>query len=185
VSSKGDDSPYTSGVLLISPQFVYLIAGLCSLYLAVAPFFTSFHGPITLFSVALWIGTVLLLIVSVLPSTRRTNLVALVGSTLTTVLLCYEIVRLVELKLGHFHGQARLVAYQPTMFDHVNQIVSKPVLLLFLISSVASLLISALPRVACQQRSALPRIEDLSIPLNTSATSHGQTDELLSAKTSN
>jgi hypothetical protein len=123
---------------------VYLIAGLCGLYLSAAPFFTSFHGPITFFMAARWIGTALLLMAAALPSTRRTTVVALVGSTVTTILLCYEIVRLVALKLGHLHGQARLFAYQPTMFDRVNRIVSKPVLFLFLISSLASLLISAL-----------------------------------------
>ena len=63
---------------------------------------------------------------------------------MTTILLCYEIVRLVELKLGLLRGVARGVEFQPTMFDRINQIVSKPVLLLFLLSSVASLLISAL-----------------------------------------
>jgi hypothetical protein len=73
----------------------------------------------------------LLLIAAVLPSTRTTNTVALVGSIVTTILLFYEAVLLVELKLGHFHGAGRVVAFQPTTFDRVNQIVTKPILLLF------------------------------------------------------
>jgi hypothetical protein len=71
---------------------------------------------------------------------------------MTTVLLCYETVRLVELKLGHLHGVGRGVEFQPTMFDRVSRIVNKPILLLFLLSSVASLLISALITLRLRNR---------------------------------
>jgi membrane-anchored protein YejM (alkaline phosphatase superfamily) len=95
--------------------------------------------------VGLWIGTALLLIAAILPSTRTTNIVALVGSTVSTILLLYEIARFVAFRLGYIHGTGQLVAYhQPNTFDHVNQIVGKPMLLVLLISSLASLLISAL-----------------------------------------
>jgi len=144
-------------VLLISPRFVYLIAALCGLYLSIAPFFTSFHGPITLFRVGMWIGTALLLIAALLP-TKYSNIdltirdtyrvvststvLALLGSTVTTVLLVYGIARFVAFRLGYIHGKGQLGMYQPNVFDRVNQIVSRPILLLFLVSSVASLVIA-------------------------------------------
>jgi hypothetical protein len=131
---------------------IYLVAGLCGLYLSVAAFLTSIHSPITFFMTARWIGTVLLLIAAVLPPTRTTNIIALVGSTITTVLLVYLQVRLVQLKLGLLHGTGRVVAFQPTMFDRVNRIVTKPILLLFLISSLASLVISALITLRLRNR---------------------------------
>jgi len=131
-------------VLLISPRFVYLIAALCSLYLSVAPFLSSFHSPITFSRIALWIGTVLLLIAAVSPSNRKSNLTALVGSTVTALLLVYGVSRFVAFRLGYVHARVQLGAFRPNTFDRVNQIVTKPLLLLFLISSLASLLISAL-----------------------------------------
>ncbi len=123
---------------------MYLVAGLCSLYLSVAPFFTSIHGPITGFRVVLCTGTVLLLTAAVLPSTRTTNVTALIGSTLTTVLLVYGIARFVAFRLGYIHGKGQLGMYQPNAFDRVNQIMSLPILLILVISSLASLFISAL-----------------------------------------
>ena len=135
---------YLLPVLLISPRFVYLIAALCSLYLSVAPFLSSFHSPITFSRIALWIGTVLLLIAAVSPSNRKSNMTALVGSTVTALLLVYGISRFVAFRLGCVHAKGQLGAYRPNTFDRVNQIVTKPLLLLFLISSLASLLISAL-----------------------------------------
>lgn len=131
-------------MLIISPRFAYFIAGLCGLYLSVAPFFTSIRGSITWFRVGLWVGTLLLLIPAFLPSTRTTNVTALVGSTVTTLLLTYGIARFVAFRLGYIHGKAQLSMYQPNVFDRLNAIASRPILLLFLIFSVASLLISAL-----------------------------------------
>lgn len=135
---------YLPIVLLISPRFVYLIAALCGLYGSIAPVLSSTHNPITFFRVGFWIGTMLLLVATVFPSTLRTNIVALIGSTCTTALLFYGVARFVAFRLGYVHGMIRIAAYHPNAFDRVNQIVTKPILFLFLISSVASLLISAL-----------------------------------------
>ncbi len=109
--------------------------------------------------VALWIGTALLLLAALLP-TKYSNIdlairdtyrvvstptvLALLGSTATTALLFYGVARFVAFRLGYVHGMFRVAAYHPNAFDRVNQILTKPILLLFLISSVASLLISAL-----------------------------------------
>ena len=136
---------------------MYLIAGVCGLYLSIAPFFTSFHGPITFFRVGMWIGTVLLLIAAILPArsidltirdsyrvVHTAPIFALLGSTATTVLLVYGIARFVAFRLGYIHGKGQLVMYQPNVFDRVNQIVSRPILLLFLVSSVASLVIAVI-----------------------------------------
>ena len=141
-------------MLLISPRFVYLIAAMCSLYLSVAPFFSSFHSPITFSRIALWIGTVLLLIAAVSPSNRKSNMTALVGSTVTALLLVYGISRFVAFRLGYVHARGQLGAFRPNTFDRVNQIqiVTEPLLLLFLISSLASLLISALITLRLQNR---------------------------------
>ena len=81
---------------------------------------------------------------AVLPSTRTTNVTALIGSTLTTVLLVYGIARFVAFRLGYIHGKGQLGMYQPNAFDRVNQIMSLPILLILVISSLASLFISAL-----------------------------------------
>jgi len=94
--------------------------------------------------VVLCTGTVLLLTAAVLPSTRTTNVTALIGSTLTTVLLVYGIARFVAFRLGYIHGKGQLGMYQPNAFDRVNQIMSLPILLILVISSLASLFISAL-----------------------------------------
>ena len=141
-------------MLLISPRSVYLIAAMCSLYLSVASFLSSFHSPITFSRIALWIGTVLLLIAAVSPSNLKSNMTALVGSTVTALLLVYGISRFVAFRLGYVHARGQLGAFRPNTFDRVNQIqiVTKPLLLLFLISSLASLLISALITLRLQNR---------------------------------
>jgi hypothetical protein len=143
-------------VLSIWPRFVYLIAGLCSLYLALVPLLSGGHGS-TLF-IVFWIGSGLLLMAAIFPSGKYSyidltirdsyrvvspaNFFALLGSIVITALLCYQIARFGALRLTF----ARLVAgpYQPTTFDRVSQIITKPVLRVLLISSVASLLISVL-----------------------------------------
>jgi hypothetical protein len=146
-------------VLLVSPRFVYLIAALCSLYLSVAPFLGSFHSPITFFRIALWIGTALLLIAAVSPSNRKSHMTALVGSTVTVLLLVYGISRFVAFRLGYVHGRGQLGVYRPNTFDRVNQIVTKPLLLLFLISSLASLLVSALITLRLRRTGSSPFTE--------------------------
>jgi hypothetical protein len=105
----------------------------------------------------LWIGTVLLVVAAIFPSEsnlrfaitpRRfvngSTVFGIFGSTVTTALLLYGITRFVAFRLGYIHGNIRIGTYQPNAFDRVDEIVSKPILLLLLVSSVASLLISAL-----------------------------------------
>jgi hypothetical protein len=132
-------------VLLISPRFVYLIAGLCSLYIALVPLLSGGgHGP-TLF-IGFWIGAVLLLLSAIIPPVKRSNIVlsvlAMLGSALITALLCYQVARFGALRFAF----ARLVVwpYQPTTFDRVSKVLTKPVLIILVISSVASLLISGI-----------------------------------------
>src|SRR6266404_9010280 len=147
---------YLPTVLSIWPRFVYLIAGLCSLYLALVPFLSGGHGP-TLF-IVFWIGAGLLLMAAIFPSGKYSyidltikdsyrvvspaNAFALLGSILITSLLFYQMARFGALRFAF----ARHVAgpYQPTTFDRLSQIITKPVLVTLLISSLASLVISAL-----------------------------------------
>jgi hypothetical protein len=134
-----------------------------------ARFFSGIRGPITWFTVGLWIGTALLLIAVTFPTNSNIRFAithcfvtgstafAFFGSAVTTALLCYEAVRLVELKLGLLHGRGRVVVYQPNAFDRMNRVMSKPILLLLLVSSVASLLISA--TIMFRNRSASPSVD--------------------------
>lgn len=85
------------------------------------------------------------------PSAHRRNSTAqiqqrlgLIGSGFATTLLTYGIAR--------FEDNGRLGAYQPNTFDRINGTVSKPVMLLFLFSSLASLVISALITVRLRNR---------------------------------
>ncbi len=150
---------YTSPIVLpIWPRFVYLIAGLCSFYMALVPLLSGGHAS-TLF-IGFWIGAALLLMAAIFPRSSKysidstirdsyrvvspANVFALFGSTVTTVLLLYGITRFVAFRLGYTHGKVQIGAYQPNAFDRVNQMLTTPVLVTLLISSVASLLISAL-----------------------------------------
>ena len=131
-------------VLLISSKFAYLIAGLCSLYVAVVPFLSRWRGPISSVTLGFWIGAVFLLIAVMLPSNNHSNFVALFGSAIVTVLLAYGIAKFVAFRLGFIHGRVQIGAHQPNAFDRVSQILTKPVLVILLISSMTSLVMSAL-----------------------------------------
>ena len=126
-------------------RFVYLIAGLCSLYMALVPLLSGGHGS-TLF-IGFRIGAVLLLSAAIIPGERCNivlNVVALGGSTLITAILLYDIARFGALRFGFLRGSVRIVVDQPNAFDRVRQILTMPVLIILVISSVASLLMSAL-----------------------------------------
>lgn len=148
-------------VLLISPRFVYLVAGLCSLYLSVAPLVSRWHGPISFFTLCFWIGAAFLLLAATIPPGELNDIVitrlALFGSTVTTVLLLYGIARPLAFRLGYVHGKGQLGVYQPNAFDRVNQIVSRPIWFLFLISSLASLVISAVITLRLRNRNGSPK----------------------------
>jgi hypothetical protein len=131
------------GFLTRNARFVYLIAGLCSLYIALVPLLNGGRGS-TLF-IGFWIGAALLLFAAIIPGERRNvvlSLLALAGSTLITAILIYDIARFGTLRFTF----TRLVVgpYQPTTFDRVSQVLTRPVLIALVISSVASLLMSAL-----------------------------------------
>ena len=161
-------------VVFIPAKFVYWVAALCGLYLSIAPFFTSIHDSITSFRVGLWmIGIVFLLIAALLPLRSKYSYIdvtirdsyrvvgtaavfAFLGSTLTTVLLLYGVARIVAFRLGYVRGRVQVAVFQPTMFDRLNLIISKPVLLLFFISSVASLVISAVVTLRLRNRTGSP-----------------------------
>ena len=137
-------------------RFIYLIAGLCSLYMALWPLLSGGHGP-TLF-IGFWIGAALLLIAAIFPRSSKysydlairdsyrvvspANIFALLGSIVITALLLYQVAKFGALRFGFV--RLLLAPYQPTTFDRVSQVLTKPVLNVLVISSVASLLISAL-----------------------------------------
>jgi hypothetical protein len=114
-------------------RFVYLIVGSCALYISVAAYFSRWHGSPSFVTLGYWLCAVFLLLAATLP-TKDGNGLGLIGSAFVTALLSYGIAR--------FEGKGQVAAYQPNPFDRVNQMVSKPILLILLISSVASLVIS-------------------------------------------
>jgi hypothetical protein len=140
---------------------VYLIAALCGLYLSVAPLVSRWHGPVSFFTVCCWIGAVFLLLAATIPPGKANNILitrlAMFGSTLTTVVLLYGIARFLAFRLGYIHGKEQLGVYQPNALDRLNAIVSRPILFLFLISSLASLVISAVITLHLRNRSGSPK----------------------------
>ena len=145
-------------------RFEYLIAGLCSLYMALWPLLSGGHGP-TLF-IGFWIGAALLLMAAIFPRSidltikdsyrvvSPANVLALLGSTVITALLFYQVAVFGALRFGFLRGSVsvRLVAYQPNVFDRVSQVLTKPVLIVLVISSVASFVISALITMRLRSR---------------------------------
>ena len=109
------------GFLNRNARFVYVIAGLCSLYMALVPLLSGGHGS-TLF-IGFWIGAALLLFAAIIPLGERRNVVlsvlALGGSTLITAILFYDIARFGTLRFSF----TRLVVgpYRPTTIDRVSQ----------------------------------------------------------------
>jgi hypothetical protein len=61
------------GYLTRNARFVYLVAGLCSLYMALVPLLSGGHGS-ALF-IGFWIGAGLLLFAAIIPSGERRNVV--------------------------------------------------------------------------------------------------------------
>ena len=96
---------------------------------------TRWLGSASFVTLGYWFWAVFLLLAATLP-TKDGNGLGLIGSAFVTALLSYGIAR--------FESKGQLRAYQPNPFGRVNQMVSKPILLMLLISSVASLVISGL-----------------------------------------
>src|SRR5260370_13186461 len=137
-------------------RFIYLIAGLCSLYMACWLLLSGGHGP-TLF-IGFWIGAALLLMAAIFARSidltirdsyrvvSPANVLALLGSTVITALLFYLVAVFGALRFGFLRASVsvRLVAYQPNAFVLMSQVLQTPVLFFFAISSIASFAISSL-----------------------------------------
>jgi hypothetical protein len=125
-------------------RFFYLIAGSCACYVALAPYFSSWHGSPSFFTLTYWICGVLLLIAATLkPSTNSASL-AFIGSAYLSVRLTIRLTRCVARKLGLIHASAHSVTFPPTGFDRVHHLLKMPVAITLLIASLASLVISVL-----------------------------------------
>ena len=123
---------------LTSARCVYLIAGLSFVYVAVAPLVSRWQGPPSFLNIGYWVGGGLLLIAVLLTSSEETNvdgnILALCGSAFVTGLSVYGIEKFIASGLG----------FRP--------ILSAPVFVLLLISSLASLLFSVLIIVNARNR---------------------------------
>jgi len=123
----------------------------------------------------MWVGTIVLLIAALLPQRGKYSYIdvtirnsyrvvstaavfALLGSTVTTILLMYGIAKFVAFRLGYVHGKVQVGIYRPTVFDRLNVLMSKPIFLMFLISSVASLVIA----IIILRRSGAPAVTETS-----------------------
>jgi hypothetical protein len=147
-----------TNVLALSRCF-YAVAGSCALYISIAAYFSRWHGSPSLVTLGYWLCAVFLLLAAILP-TKYGNGLGLMGSAFVTALLACGIARLMAFRSDYINGTGRLGAYQPNPFDRVNQMVSKPISILFLISSLASLLISVLLMFRLRNRTGSPPLTE-------------------------
>jgi hypothetical protein len=138
--------------MLVLSRLLYLIVGSGALYISLAPYFTRWHGSPSFLTLGYWVCAVFLLIAAILPLGKHSNVLGLFGSAFLTTLLACGIARLAAFRLHRINGKGQLGAYPSNPFDRVNQIASKPILILFLISSLASLVISVLNTWRLQNR---------------------------------
>jgi hypothetical protein len=129
--------------MLALSRFFYLIAGSCAVYVALAPFFSSWHGSPSLFTLGYWICACLLFVAATLPMSKNSATLALIGSAFLSIRLAFKLTRTVACKLGLIHASPHSVAFPPAAFDRVHHALKMPVAITLLISSLASLVISA------------------------------------------
>jgi hypothetical protein len=137
--------------MLALSRFFYTIAGTCALYVSLAPFFSSWHGSPSLFTLAYWMCATFLFIAATLPPNRNSATFAFISSAYLSMRLGFRLTRCVARKLGLIHASAHSVAFPPTAFDRVNHVLKMPIAITLLISSLASLVISLLIMRRLQQ----------------------------------
>jgi hypothetical protein len=128
--------------MLALSRFFYVVAGSCALYVSVAPYFSSWHGSPSLFTLAYWICAILLLIAATLPPSKHSVTLGLISSAYLSMRLSFRLTRCVARKLGLIHASAHAVAFPPTAFDRVHHTLKMPIAITLLIASLASLVIS-------------------------------------------
>src|SRR5258706_11218125 len=69
-------------------------------YVALAPYFSSWHGSPSLFTLAYWICACLLFIATALPLSENSATLALIGSAVLSIRLAFRLTRTVACKLG-------------------------------------------------------------------------------------
>jgi hypothetical protein len=142
-------------------RFFYVVAGTCALYVSLAPYFSSWHGSPSLFSLAYWICAILLLIAAILPPGKHSATLALISSAFLSTRLGFRLTRSVACKLGLIHASAHAVAFPPTAFDRVHHTLKMPIAIMLLIASLASLVISVVIMRRLQGTAAvMPLISD-------------------------
>jgi hypothetical protein len=130
--------------MLLLAKCLYLIAGSCAVYVALAPYFNRWHSSPSFFTLAYWVSAIFLFIAATLAPSKQSNALALIGSAFLTTRLAYGLTRFVECKLGLIHHCMSTVTFPPAEFDRVNKIMKTFIPVTLLISSLASLAISAL-----------------------------------------
>src|SRR5260370_40847281 len=106
--------------MLALARFFYLIAGSCALYVSLAPYFSSWHGSPSLFSLAYWICAILLLIAAILPPGKHSATLALISSAFLSTRLGFGLMGPVPSNLGLSNAPPHAVASRPPAFSLVH-----------------------------------------------------------------
>ena len=141
-------------------RFSYTIAGTCALYVALAPFFSSWHGSPSLFTLAYWMCAIFLFIAATLQPSKNSATLAFIGSAYLTMWLGFRLTRCVARKLGLIHASAHSVAFPPTAFDRVNHLLKMPIAITLLIASLGSLVLSVVIMWRSRNRMGSPAITE-------------------------
>jgi O-antigen ligase len=130
----------------MSKRIAYLISGVSALYVAAAPVLSHMpNGRPLWIGVVLWMGATCLVFATITIPGRWREVAAIVGSGLILAVFCYDtLIFPVARKLGYVHTTYRLVALQTTWFDRWRLFLDRPLWLMLMVSSLASLCISTL-----------------------------------------
>jgi O-antigen ligase len=130
----------------MSKRIAYLISGVLALYIAAAPVLSHLPNARPLWiGVVLWVGATCLVFATITIPGKWREVAAIVGSGLILAVFCYDtLIFPVARKLGYVHITYRLVALQTTWFDRWRLFLDRPLWLMLMVSSIASLTISIL-----------------------------------------
>ncbi len=130
------------GVLMLLRLFS-LVAGICSLYLAVIPFLSGFPRlrPLWL-ELLLGVSAICLLVVAVPRLEKRSHFLALLGSGLVIFLYSYSWVISYLARRGRVHFEARIFAKPETWFDRWRILLDRPISNLLLFCSLLCFLLA-------------------------------------------
>jgi len=124
-------------------RLVYLFAGVCALYMALAPSMGSLPNSRPAWvTVACFSGAISLIVAAVLGTRSVGGYVAAIGSGTILALYCCNAAVLILIRLGYYRFQTRLVAGHESLADRWRFVLDRPVLYLLLLTALVSLALS-------------------------------------------